>query len=178
MLCEKCNKNIANVYLKNTINGNVTESHLCSSCAAGVYGQNYNSFVNLFKSDFDSDILNMFNLNKFSPSLSAASGRSACPVCGSSFSDITKSGKVGCGECYAIFKNMLEPNILRIHGTAKHTGKIPKNRSLQISAKRKIEELNMKLKKVVEEQNFEEAAIIRDEINKINAETKSLNQGV
>ena len=176
MLCEKCNKNIANVYLKNNINGNVTESHLCSSCASELYGQNYNPLAGLFKNDFESDILNMFNLNKFSPSLSMVSGRNTCPVCGLSFSDITKTGKVGCGECYAAFKNMLEPNILRIHGTAKHTGKIPKNRSLQISAKRKIEELNMRLKKVVEEQNFEEAAIIRDEINKINSE--NLNRGV
>ena len=173
MLCEKCNKNIANVYLKNNINGNVTESHLCSSCAAELYGQNNNPLVNLFKSDFDSDILNMFNLNKFSPSMSMISGKNACPVCGSVFADITKSGKVGCGECYATFKNALEPNILRIHGTAKHTGKIPKNRSLKISAKRKIEELNMRLRKVIDEQNFEEAAIIRDEINKINREIQS-----
>jgi len=176
MLCEKCNKNIANVYLKNNINGNVTESHLCSSCAGEVYGQNYKPLMNLFNSDFESDILNMFNFNKFSPSLPLTAGRNLCPMCGSTFGDITKSGKVGCGECYSAFKNMLEPNILRIHGTAKHTGKIPKNRSLQISAKRKIEELNMKLRKVVEEQNFEEAAKIRDEINKINSE--SLNQGV
>jgi protein arginine kinase activator len=173
MLCEKCNKNIANVYLKNTVNGNVTESHLCSSCAAELYGQNFNPFVNLFKSDFESDIWNMFNLNKspqFQPSIA---GKNACPGCGSSFPDIAKSGKIGCGECYATFRNALEPNILRIHGTSKHTGKIPKNMSLKISAKRKIEELNIKLKKMVDEQNFEEAAVIRDEINKINSESQS-----
>jgi len=176
MLCEKCNKNIANVYLKNTINGNVTENHLCSSCAAELYGQNSGPLVNLFKSDFESDILNMFKFNKFTPALSLLSGKNACPVCGSSFPDITKSGKVGCGECYAAFKNALEPNILRIHGTAKHTGKIPKNMSLKISAKKKIEELNIKLKKMIDEQNFEQAAVIRDEINKINSESQ--NQGV
>ena len=173
MLCEKCNKNIANVYLKNTVNGNVTEIHLCSSCASELYGQNFNPLVNLFKSDFDSDILNNILNTKFPQSLNSAAKENMCPMCGSSFQDIAKSGKVGCGECYAAFKNALEPNILRIHGTAKHTGKIPKNMNLKISAKRKIDELSMRLKKMIDEQNFEEAAVIRDEINKINSENQS-----
>ena len=33
MLCEKCGKNEANVYIKNIVNGKVTEQHLCSACA-------------------------------------------------------------------------------------------------------------------------------------------------
>lgn len=173
MLCEKCNKNIANVYLKNNINGNITENHLCSSCAGEIYGQNY---MSLFNSNIGSDIFNMFNFNAVSPSLPFVTEKQTCPMCGLSFSDITKSGKIGCGKCYETFKNELEPNVMRIHGTARHTGKIPKNRSLQISAKRKIEELNIRLKKTVAEQNFEEAAVIRDEINKINSEIKT--QGV
>ena len=173
MLCEKCNKNIANVYLKNNINGSITENYLCSSCAGELYGQNY---MSLFGSDFDSDVFNMFNLNKIAlPSASAEiTKNNACPMCGSVFSDIIQSGKAGCGKCYETFKSELEPNVIRIHGTAKHTGKIPKNMSAQISAKRKIEELNAKLKKMIAGQNFEEAAVIRDEINKINSENQNL----
>lgn len=171
MLCEKCNKNIANVYLKNNINGNVTESHLCSSCAGELYNKNYVPIINMFSSDFESDILSMLNFNKIAPSLNPVAEKNVCPVCGLSFPDIAKSGKAGCGKCYETFKNELMPSVMRIHGTANHTGKIPKNRSVYINAKRKIEELNIKLKKMIEEQNFEEAAVIRDEINKINGET-------
>ena len=175
MLCEKCNKNIANVYLKNNINGNITESHLCSSCAGELYGQNYKSLFNL-NSDFESDILSLFNFNKATlPSTSASdliTKNNKCPMCGLTFSDIIQSGKAGCGKCYEMFKNEFEPNVIRIHGTARHTGKIPKSMSNQITARRKIEELNIKLKKMVAEQNFEEAAVIRDEINKINRESQ------
>ena len=166
MLCEKCNKNIANVYLKNNINGNMTESHLCSSCAGEIYNKNYIPIINLLNSDFDSDIFSMLNFNKSSQPLQVVE-KTTCPMCGLSFSDITKTGKAGCGQCYETFKNELKPNVMRIHGTANHTGKIPKDRSLYINAKRKIEELNIKLNKAVDEQNFEEAVILRDEINKI-----------
>jgi len=169
MLCEKCNKNIANVYLKNNINGNITENYLCSECAGKLYGQNYTSLFNL-NSGLDSDIFNMFNFDKIAaPSASPVTKNNICPMCNSSFSDIIKSGKAGCGRCYATFRSELEPNVIRIHGTAKHTGKIPKSMNTQITAKRKIEELNIKLKKMIAEQNFEEAAVIRDEINKINS---------
>ena len=164
MLCEKCGKNTANVYLKQNINGNMAESRLCSSCAGE---------LSLFKNDFESDIFSMLNFNR---TLYPAVEKKVCPMCGLSFADISKSGKAGCGECYETFKNELKPSVIRIHGTANHTGKIPKNRSLQISAKRKIEELNIKLRKMIDEQNFEEAALIRDEINKISREIQE-NKG-
>ena len=165
MLCQRCNKNIANVYLKNNINGTMTESYLCSSCANEIYGQNLKAFENI-NNDFISDMFNLFNFNKVSPALT--SGRNVCPLCGSTFTQIAQSGKVGCGECYTSFRNELEPNVIRIHGKANHTGKIPKNLILKIGNKRKIEELNLKLKNLINEQNFEEAAVIRDEINELN----------
>ena len=168
MLCEKCNKNIANVYLKNNINGNITENYLCSSCAGELYGQNY---MSLFGGGFESDIFNMLNFNKpAAPStLAEPAKNNICPMCRSAFADIIQSGKAGCGQCYGTFKNEFEQNVIRIHGTAKHTGKIPKSMNARLSAKRRIEELNIKLKKMIADQNFEEAAVIRDEINQINS---------
>jgi len=177
MLCEKCNKNIANVYLKNNVNGNITENYLCSSCANEVYGkyenEKHDKNLNIFNglnlnNDFAADVFNMLNFNKMSQGLPGV--RNVCPLCGSSFSQIAQTGKIGCGECYRTFKNELEPNVMRIHGRANHTGKIPKNMSLKISNKRKVEELNIRLKKSIIEQNFEEAAEIRDEIKKLNAQ--------
>jgi len=118
---------------------------------------------------FEPDIFNMFVFYKVSDQAQpqASAEKKACGMCGRTFGDITKTGKAGCGECYHEFKQELTPVIIKIHGTADHTGKIPKNRYAQISAKRKIEELGRKMQKMVAEQNFEEAAVIRDEINKI-----------
>ena len=93
----------------------------------------------------------------------------ACALCGANFAQLMQSGKVGCGECYSVFKAELEPTIIKLHGRAKHTGKIPKNLESAISMKRQIEELNIKLNKLIETQNFEEAAVVRDQINGLKA---------
>ena len=166
MLCEKCKKNIANVYLKNIINGEVTESYLCSECMGAS-----NMSLPGGGGDFKSDIFNALNFGKFAAPAGAVKN-DKCPMCQLSFADITKSGKVGCGQCYRAFKAELEPNVMRLHGTTRHTGKIPKNMSARLGTKRKIEELDEKLKKMVAEQNYEEAAVIRDEINKIKKESE------
>ena len=120
---------------------------------------------------FEPDIFNMFVFYKAAEQ--PASPKKSCAMCGWSMQNIDKTGKVGCSGCYETFGNELMPVILNIHGTARHTGKIPKSRIALISAKRKIEELNLKMQKVVAEQNFEEAAVIRDEINKIKGGVNS-----
>ena len=116
--------------------------------------------------------MSMFYFGKVPPSVYSASDKKVCPMCGLFFADIIKSGKAGCGECYSTFKNELAPSVVKIHGTVNHTGKFPKSRGAQISAKRKIEELGARLKRVVAEQNFEEAALIRDEIKRLNGESQ------
>ena len=53
MKCENCGKNIANVHYKANYNGNVTEKHLCSDCAAKM-GLNNNIFgEDMFNDFFD-----------------------------------------------------------------------------------------------------------------------------
>jgi len=158
MLCEKCGKNTATVYEKYNINGGISESRLCRICA----GKNNMEWLG-------SNLFNAFSFGQLSPAHNAE--RKTCALCGAGFAQLVQSGKIGCGECYSAFKAELEPTVIKIHGRAKHTGKAPKNLESKISIKRKTEELNLKLKELIEAQNFEEAAIIRDEIN-------SLNQGV
>jgi protein arginine kinase activator len=160
MLCEKCGKNTATVYVKNNINGSISENRLCSHCA------NKNNMNWFDKSLGGFDLLHALSFGE--PNYNAE--RKACPLCNANFAQIVQSGRIGCGECYETFKAELEPTVIKMHGRAKHTGKIPKNLESKIGVKRKIEELNNQLKKMIEVQNFEEAAVIRDEINNLNQE--------
>ena len=114
-------------------------------------------------------IFNIISLEHLTPGYE--SEHKSCRLCGAVFAELIKSNKIGCGECYTAFKAELEPTVIKMHGRAKHTGKVPKNLEFEIIIKRKTEELNIKLKKMIELQNFEEAAVLRDEIN-------NLNQGV
>ena len=162
MLCEKCGKNAATVYEKYNINGNIGENRVCRHCA------NKNN-INLFADNLSGlDLFNALNFGQVSPGFNTE--RKTCALCGVNFAQIVQSGKIGCGGCYSEFKAELEPTIIKMHGRAKHTGKAPKNLESKISLKRKSEELNIKLKKMIEAQNFEEAAVIRDEIISLNQE--------
>ena len=99
-----------------------------------------------------------------------------CEFCGSTYSDIAKSGHVGCANCYSVFADELFPSIRRIHGNTTHCGK---NSRLAEKAKQskpaeetkedKIKRLKAELDKAVKEQNFEHAAELRDKIKELEA---------
>ena len=91
MFCEKCGKNIATTHIHTVINGVATTKHLCQHCAA-TNGEQQNSLANMFSSMF-SELLNTGTFAK----------SKTCGVCGTLFSDIAKSGKAGCPQCYNTF---------------------------------------------------------------------------
>ncbi len=161
MLCQNCGKNEATTHIKQIINGDMAESHLCSDCAAHLgYSDMFSGFgLNL------SELFGGF-LGDMKPSIS--SGKSPrCPKCGTSFDEIVRDGNVGCADCYRTFYDKLLPSIQRIHGKIKHSGKTVMATSAQPKAEtveEKIEKLKAAMNEAVAEQNFEDAAKIRDEI--------------
>ncbi len=169
MLCQNCKKSEATTHIKRVLNGEATESHLCSSCAQ-------NLGMGSFFDDFSLNMPDIFS-HIFGDSAFAIEGSrlDRCEKCGCCFDDIIKSGAVGCADCYEKFFNKLQPSIQRIHGKAKHAGKTPKNTKEKTVIKEKtpeekIAELQTLMKKAIEEQNFEQAAILRDEIKKMKGE--------
>ena len=90
-----------------------------------------------------------------------------CPKCGITFSDFKSTGLLGCSYCYEHFSKSLIPTIKRVQGGLLHTGKIPKNASQEVVSRRKVDELKLRLKELIQEENFEEAAKVRDEIQEL-----------
>jgi len=161
MFCERCQKNKAALYYKQTINGKTVSWHLCADCAN----------ENAHPADAFLNPLTSFGLltSVFPPQNSALNIKS-CPACGTVFGAIMDSGKAGCGECYTVFRDELLPSISSIHGAKTHTGRVPPDFLVTVSKKRKIEELQAALKRCVAEENYETAAQIRDEIRSLDRE--------
>lgn len=159
MICDKCGKNNATTHIRSVVNGVVTEKNLCGYCAA-TEGYNQladNSLAGMLASMFG-DVMEAH--------LPAASVR--CPVCGVSFSNIAETGKVGCAECYKSFYSELLPYLKRVHGSTKHVGKIPNTAPLVVKTNTEtIHDLKMTLNRLVSEEKYEEAAVIRDKIKKM-----------
>ncbi|MBQ8533960.1 MAG: UvrB/UvrC motif-containing protein [Clostridia bacterium] len=157
MKCQKCNAAEATAYIKQNINGKVTEMHLCSDCAASLGYQGFHNVVNPFE---------IFS-SVFSPERKSVSSAKRCSKCNISFAEIVKTGRVGCPDCYTEFGQELDPTIKKIHGNAKHLNNT--HTTLQ-SDEPTIEQLQNELQKAVEEQNYEQAAVLRDKIKERQAE--------
>ena len=162
MLCEKCGKNIATTHIKTVVNGRVTERKLCASCAAK---EGYSEFGGGGLADM---LISM--LSGVTPS-KTADNTVRCPVCGSAFSDIAKTGKAGCTECYRTFYEQLLPYLKRLHGSVDHVGKIAEVASpAAVPEKNEAEMLRAKLQKLIEEEKYEEAAVVRDQIRELEGD--------
>lgn len=167
MKCQKCGSNNANTHIKTVINGEFIEYDLCSECAKKM------GYTNIFGNMEDefSSLLGSF----FGNAIPARTQAARCEFCGSTYSDITKSGHVGCAKCYEVFGDLLMPSIRRIHGNTTHCGKNSglykdnTKKSPQLTKEEKIKQLKAELDKAVAEQNFEHAAELRDKIRETEA---------
>ncbi len=152
MLCEKCQQNQATVHMKQIFNGSVTESHLCQECAGGM--DIPISFENIFHGFLDS----FMQTEQGSMHSNAIK---SCDICGMTYEDIRKSGRFGCENCYSTFKVELEAILKNVQGSTRHEGKFPK-RAAGMQLKREIEKLKLEQMKAIENEEYEEAARIRD----------------
>ena len=85
MLCQNCERNEATTHIKQIVNGDMTESHLCSACA------NHLGYTDMF-SGFDLNISEFFSglLGDMLPTLMPGTVK-RCEKCGCSFDDIVRA---------------------------------------------------------------------------------------
>ncbi len=166
MLCDICGKNPATVHLTEIIDEQMNELHLCEECArhksAAMEQQFGLSELLAGMADFEK------HSNKEEEPVTVK-----CPACGLTYADFKKVGRLGCGNCYEVFRKYLAPLLKRIHGSSQHIGKNPSSSKIAVkpSLKKKtgLAELKSQLQKAVANEAFEEAARLRDQIKEWEA---------
>ena len=93
-----------------------------------------------------------------------------CPVCGVSFYDFRQSGRLGCPHDYVFFKEELEPLLLNIHGATAHVGKQPTHGVLDADRQTQLIRLRREMKEAIDNEEYELASELRDEIKKVEGE--------
>lgn len=178
MLCDNCKKREANVRYAENINGRKKELHLCEECSQklGIGNMDFNMPINF--SSFLGDFMEDFLTPEFLPMLQEVKNIS-CSNCGETFEDIINTGKFGCANCYETFEDRIDPILKRIQGSNRHTGRIGKVLDNKIEQKMKkengkeekektdLENLQEQLKNAIQEERYEDAAKLRDEIKKL-----------
>ena len=160
MLCELCKQSQATVHLTEIINDQMTELHLCEACA-NQKGAQVESHFGL------ADLLS--GLADFSKTQEPEEvSTKACPACGMTYDDFRKVGRLGCAECYPTFKRSLGSLLKRIHGSPIHIGKTPARLMKPTKgAKADLLDFKRKLEQAIEDEEFEEAARLRDQIRRL-----------
>jgi protein arginine kinase activator len=92
-----------------------------------------------------------------------------CTRCGFTQADFKKAGRLGCPECYKTFAEGLEGLLKSMHKGTRHVGKVPESLRQTRDLSDRLKGLQKKLAKAVEDENFEQAALLRDEIKQMSA---------
>jgi len=188
MLCQKCHQRQASVFISQTVGNETTHAHLCETCAqeqaqatGGMFPFGFNPFaamsdiVNQFMSMGGMEIQEPQHPGRVPPQVEQ---QSQCPHCGYQLSTFRQNGRLGCTKCYESFASALAPLISSIHGNVLHVEETAAKQRTAPSAKKNppqpsksqnpgIEALREKLAEAIQNEKYEEAAKLRDEIHKI-----------
>ncbi|MBR1810586.1 MAG: UvrB/UvrC motif-containing protein [Clostridia bacterium] len=163
MLCQNCQRNEATTHIRRIVNGTAAEYHLCGECAVKLGYASPFGGLGLGLGELFGSFLGDVSISRLSSRVLR------CEKCGCTFEDIVKNGKVGCADCYKLFYDKLLPSVQRMHGQTKHVGKVPQGAGESVKTESRIETLKDRLNKAIDEQNFELAAQLRDEIKALEA---------
>lgn len=166
MLCQICNERPATVHITKVLNGTKVELHMCEECAREKEGIDLTAGIPQFETSFSLPNILSGMMDFVNAGVVQHTGQSQlrCKGCGMDYESFKKTGMLGCSQCYENFESRLEPLIKRIHGNAKHTGKVPKRTGGLVRVKRDIERLKYELNKAIENEEYEKAAELRDRI--------------
>lgn len=154
MQCEKCQSEKATVFLTQIINGKMHKIDLCEKCAKEMGVTNASTF----------SLADLLIKTEAERQSNSSRETLVCPSCGFTQEDLSKTGRVGCGKCYEVFKDVLSEALKDMQRSSQHTGKIPERHLLDDSTN--CEEIEKALEIAIEQENYEEAAALRDQLKR------------
>lgn len=164
MLCQVCSKNDATLHYTKIINGEIEELHLCEGCSKGNHEFDFDKTFSFHK--LLTEIIDGVQDSKISNKQEDL----YCEKCNLKYSEFKQLGKLGCDQCYDSFKEKLFPLIKSVQGSDEHIGKIPSRASEGLKKQKEIEKLRDSLDQYILDENFEDAAVMRDRIRELEEE--------
>ncbi|MFM8187224.1 MAG: UvrB/UvrC motif-containing protein [Pirellula sp.] len=163
MKCQHCEKNAIFHITELTDPSGPTIIHLCEDHAR-VFFQTGESLKT--STALSSLLAKQLQLEKAANEM-AETDKKTCPMCGITFSEFRKGGRLGCPYDYVVFEEDLEPLLVNIHGAKKHVGKVPKNLGGTPKRHFQLKRLRSALQRAIDAENYEEAGTIRDKIKAV-----------
>ena len=167
MLCCICKEREATVHLTQIAGDKMQKVDLCEECAKtkGVNDPTGFSLADLLLGLGASQEIEQ----------SAGGGEIRCPRCSFTQADFKKAGRLGCPDCYKAFGEGLDGLLKSMHKGTHHVGKVPESLRQTRDLSDRLKNLQKKLAKAIEDENFEQAALLRDEIKQMSAKLSDIS---
>lgn len=155
MKCEICGVRDAKGIFAMITNGHKAARHICPECMQEVRRPGgYTVMLSL---------------------LSAVDGYEnvTCPNCGRTAAEFTRTGRVGCKECYGAFCEVLEPVLRQMNGTSVPAHEEAGAEDPPAKPVKRIDQLREAMFAAVNAEEYERAAKLRDEIRALQAQEEA-----
>lgn len=151
MTCQRCRQRPSEVHYTEVVGGQKKTRRLCASCARkeGVVGP--------------APAVPVLEITTTDEPASS-SPQPRCDQCGTTLAAIRRTGRVGCGTCYRIFRENLEPLMQRVHRSLEHVGRHPSQRKA-VARPNDLRQLRRQLIRAIHDEDYERAARLRDAIH-------------
>ncbi len=173
MLCEECNQNEARFAVTMNINGEAVMRHLCPDCMramnAGLRGGSITGVLSAILSAITAgEGMRAPQRQEQEPAEQLPD--ITCERCGTTYAQFRKSGRLGCPGCYVAFREQLKPTLQQVSGSAQHAGRRPLETPEAQRTRSRQEELTRLMQQAVSLEDFETAAMLRDQIHALARE--------
>ncbi|MBM3330463.1 hypothetical protein FJY68_01270 [candidate division WOR-3 bacterium] len=159
--CDLCGKGEATMKVSQLDKeGKVTEITICPECAR----QRGFTEVEKLKANVAEIITELKNR------IDEGDSKLICPNCGLSYAEFKRQARLGCAECYTSFHDQLVPLIRRIHDAVQHVGRTASGGRKQAQMKMNVQKLREALSGAIQDEDYEKAAALRDQLRKTEGE--------
>ena len=176
-ICQICKKQPATIHLTDIHNNIKKEVHICESCA-DEKGFNLQGTANL------PQLLGLAAKKMIHVAAPAAQLQAmkpseenpTCPKCGFTWAQFNERRRLGCPEDYHAFEAKLrqfvssQDNPIGVNRDSFHVGKTPSHCREADNQDKILRRLTKRLKRAVAEENYEEAAVIKVELDQLRCE--------
>ena len=160
MLCEECRERDASVHVTQATGGEVRQRHLCTACAAA---EGIETTVAAPPKNLLGDFLQAVQQQGTTPGESQR-----CTYCAMTLRDFRATGRLGCARCYQTFGTSLRELLRRVQGGTRHVGRGYEPPAPEVLDRAlTVGELRDRLRRAVEQEDFEMAAELRDRIRAV-----------
>ena len=175
MKCQQCDKP-ATFHITEVTGGKAQELHFCEEHARQYLSQSNSepAVAGNMAAMLAQQMANKMQVGQTAQEL-AELDQQTCPVCGISFFEFRSQGRLGCAFDYIAFQSQLDPLILNIHGETEHVGKSPRRQPKGSEKRTQLIRLRREMREAIEEERYERASQLRDEIHRIESEQDCLS---